>query len=359
LVEEEQTGNDYSRRNAGAAAGVAGMGCQIRNKGQLAMIGKNRYAMLTVDTEALPKRASQDHINRLMWGRHEHGTAGIGEMSAVGDEFGVKHVFFVDLCGAYSHQDETREVVRWLTAAGQDVQLHTHPEYLPADFWKEHGLALRPQYMNQYTDDARAEFVIRHFGSLLSEWSGKQVLAHRAGSFRWNACTIRALKTAGIPLSFNNSMSAFYIGQSVYAEPTNLPFLWSNGIIEVPMTEKKILPKVGKKEWWARLTYPESPYFRFRPWWGKILLDAFSGSPELSIFLLHSWSLLYWDEQGHAAYRDDARLEGYRRLIKRLSRDYDVITTAEFLDLYAQGRIKTTHMTDLARAEVKPSKKTV
>lgn len=334
------------------------MGCQIRNKGQLAMIGKNRYAMLTVDTEALPKRASQDHINRLMWGRHEHGTAGIGEMSAVGDEFGVKHVFFVDLCGAYSHQDETREVVRWLTAAGQDVQLHTHPEYLPADFWKEHGLALRPQYMNQYTDDARAEFVIRYFGSLLSEWSGKQVLAHRAGSFRWNACTIRALKTAGIPLSFNNSMSAFYIGQSVYAEPTNLPFLWSNGIIEVPMTEKKILPKVGKKEWWARLTYPESPYFRFRPWWGKILLDAFSGSPELSIFLLHSWSLLYWDEQGHAAYRDDARLEGYRRLIKRLSRDYDVITTAEFLDLYAQGRIKTTHMTDLARAEVKPSKKT-
>lgn len=319
------------------------------------MIGKDRYAMLTVDTEALPKRASHDHVERLVWGRHEGGQAGIGEMASIGNEFGAKHVFFVDLCGAYSSLDQTREVVRWLDDAGQDVQLHTHPEYLPDAFWAEHGLARRPQYMNQYADDARAEFVIKHFGALLSGVTGKSVLAHRAGSFRWNACTIRALKSAGIPLSFNNSMCAVHAGQCIYSEPTNLPFQWSNGVIEVPMTEKKILPKVDKDEWWARLTYPESPYFRFRPWWGKLLFDLFSGSPALSIFLLHSWSLLYWDEKGHATYRDDQRLEGYRRLLSRLTKDYDVITTAEFLDLHARGRIKTTHTVDLARAELNRS----
>ncbi|SMG56511.1 polysaccharide deacetylase [Paraburkholderia susongensis] len=316
------------------------------------MIGKNRYALLTVDTEALPRRAADDHVTRLMWGRHEKGQAGIAEMAAIGDEFGVKHVFFVDACGAYSRLDETREVMRWLDAAGQDVQLHTHPEYLPDAFWDEHGLARHPKHMNQYAEDSRAELVIKHFGTLLSECTGKPVLAHRGGSFRWNAGTIRALKVAGIQLSFNNSMSAVHVGQCVYSEPTNLPFLWSNGVIEVPTTEKRIKSKVGKKEWWARLTYPESSYFRVRPWWRKSLFDVFSGSPELSVFLLHSWSLLYWDEQRHATYRDDQRLEGYRKLLFRLTKDYDVITTTDFLDLHARGKIKTTHTVELARAEL-------
>jgi hypothetical protein len=320
------------------------------------LIGKNRYAMLTVDTEALPKRASDDHVIRLLWGQHERGRAGVSEMSSIGDEFGVKHVFFVDFCGAYTSLNETQEVVRWLDAAGQDVQLHTHPEYLPDVFWSEQGLAKHPRYMNRYAKDSRAEFVIKHFGAIISTCTGKPVIAHRAGSFRWNACTVRALKTTGIRLSFNNSMCALHAGQCVYSEPTNLPFLWSNGVIEVPMTEKKILPRIGKEEWWARLTYPESSYFRFRPWWGKLLFDVFSGSPALSIFLLHSWSLLYWDEQGYATYRDDKRLEGYRKLLSRLTMDYDVITTADFLELYAQGKIKTTHTVDLARAELSPPK---
>lgn len=313
---------------------------------------KDRYALITVDTEALPKRASGDHVNRLIWGRHLSGTAGVREMCEIGKEFNVKQVFFVDFCGAYARLDEVREVARWLDAEGQDVQLHSHPEYLPDSFWESHALETRPQYMNQYEDDARAEFVIRHFNSVLGASTGKPARAFRAGSFRWNASSIRALKAVGIPLSFNNSMCAVQAGQCPFSEPTNLPFLWSNGVIEVPTTEKKILPKVGKAEWWARLTYPESSYFRFRPWWGKLLLDTISGSPSFASFLLHSWSLLYWDENGHASYRDDRRLEGYRKLLARLTKDYDVITTGDFLDLHARGKIDATHSVDLSLAEL-------
>jgi hypothetical protein len=312
----------------------------------------NRYALVTVDTEALPKRAIGDHVKRLMWGEHDNGTAGVREMCAVGNEFGAKHVFFVDLCGAYTQLEQSLEVARWLDAEGQDVQLHTHPEYLPKAFWSEHGLDPKPEYMNQYKDDARAEFVLRHFGSLLSEATGKGITAFRAGSFRWNASTIRALKSAGIPLSFNNSMCAVIAGQSVFAEATNMPYAWSNGVIEVPMTEKRILPKIGKDEWWARLTYPESSYFRFRPWWGKLLFDAFSGSPDFSVFLLHSWSLLHWDENGHGVYRDDQRLEGYRKLMSHLTKNYDVITTSDFLDLHARGKISISHTVDVTRAGI-------
>ena len=100
------------------------------------------------------------------------------------------------------------------------------------------------------------------------------------------------------------------------------------------------------------MTYPESSYFRFDPWWGALLLNTLSDRPVFSVFLLHSWSLLHWDENGYGIYRDDQRLEGYRKLLARITKDYDVITTSDFLDLHARGRIALTHTVDLSRAEL-------
>jgi hypothetical protein len=98
------------------------------------MTCKYRYAMLTVDTEALPKRAEQEHVNRLIWGMHGNCSAGIREMCGVASDFGAKLTFFVDACGAYAELDQMAKVVRWLDEEGQDVQLHAHPEYLPEQF---------------------------------------------------------------------------------------------------------------------------------------------------------------------------------------------------------------------------------
>jgi hypothetical protein len=313
------------------------------------MIGRNRYALLTVDTEALPKRASGDHVKRLMWGQHERGRAGVGEMTAIGKEFGAKHIFFVDMCGAYAGLSEVTEVIRWLDAAGQDVQLHTHPEYLPALFWNERKLRPRPRLANEYTDVNRAAVAIGYFADLLKNVTGKPVLAHRAGSFRWNATTLHALHQVGIPLSFNNSLLALEHRQCPYAEQATGPFLWSNGVVEIPVSEKSIFFGIGKGDHWVRLTFPESPFFRFRPWWGKMLLNACSGGPDFSVFLMHSWSLLYWNEQGHAEYRDDRRLEQYRRLLSHLTKDYDVITSQDCLDLIAAGKIRPTHTVDVEK----------
>jgi len=317
------------------------------------MRGKIRYAILTVDTEALPKRASHDHVNRLIWGRFEKGSAGIGEICAIGDEFNAKHVFFVDACGAYRHPQEMREVVRWLDGRGQDVQLHSHPEVLPNNFWTENGVEFRPALMNDYTKDAWAEFIISHFGKLISEVTGKEILAYRAGSFRWNACTIRALKAVNIPLSFNNSMRAYREGRCVFSEPTNLPYAWSNGVIEVPVTEKQIPTQPGGKESWASLTYPESAYFPFQPERTSVISRILGRGLTLSVFLIHSWSLLSWDVNGHATYRDDQRLEGYRKLLAQLAGNYDIITTRDFLDLYALGKITVSQTVDIAKADLK------
>lgn len=332
-------------------------------------MGKGRYAMLTVDAEALPKRAADEHVKRLIWGEHEAGTAGIREMCSVANEAGAKHIFFVDFCGAYARQDEIREAIRWLDMDGQDVQLHTHAEYLPPEFWTQHGLKCRPRYLNQ-VGFKKAKFTIRFFGKMMSDVTGKPVLAFRAGSFRWNADTIRALKSENIRVSFNNSMHASIVGQCIYSEPTNLPYVWSNGVIEVPVTERQFYPRVRKSlwavtdffvkhlkitkkhpdfgsEWWRRLQFPAS-YGKFP---SQIIGPYKSNS--LLVLLMHSWSLLYWDKQGYGTYRDDRRLEDYRKLVHRLAKDYDIITTAEFLDLHARGKIATTHTVDLAKAELR------
>src|SRR5690606_16416167 len=98
-------------------------------------------------------------------------------------------------------------------------------------------------------------FTIRHFGKFIADLTGKPLRAFRAGSFRWNANTIRALQEADIPLSFNNSTHACLVGQCTYSEPTNRPYRWSNGVIEVPITERRFFPLFGK-EWWGRLQFP-------------------------------------------------------------------------------------------------------
>ncbi|WP_232519363.1 polysaccharide deacetylase family protein [Caballeronia insecticola] len=307
--------------------------------------------MLTVDTEALPKRAEADHVRRLIWGQHATGTAGVREMCSIGAEFNVRHTFFVDMCATTRYPDDMREVVRWLDAAGQDVQLHLHPETLPKSFWSEHGLDAAPAYINEYVGEDRAVFLLKHFGGQLREVTGKRVMACRAGSFRWNGDFIRALKTADIPFSFNNSMRAYEAGRSTFGLPTNRPYAWSNDVVEVPVTEKWIAPAADRPARWASLTYPESSYFPFQTRRFRALPSFLSPGPGFAVLLLHSWSFLHWNEKRHATYVDEQRLEGYRRLLARVSLDYDVITSTELADLHARGKFRVQPSVDLARAD--------
>lgn len=309
-------------------------------------MGNNRYALLTVDTEALPKRAETDHVRRLMWGEHERGTAGVRELAGIGNEFGAKHIFFVDMCGSYERRGEIREVIAWLDADGQDVELHTHPEYLPDSFWKTTKFRVQPKLMNRYTDAHKEVYLLSHFAEEIADVVRRPVRAFRAGSFRWNAITLETLKKLNISLSFNNTVAAMNIGQNPYSLPTNKPFRWSNGVLEVPVTEKNILPQLCK-DLWARFQYPLSHYVHYRPWWSSFIPYSVSKRDGFLVCLIHSWSLLYWDEQGYATYKDDRRLEGYRNLLRTLTKDYDVITTADLLDLISAGKIHIEHTEDI------------
>lgn len=314
-------------------------------------MSRNRYALVTVDVEAQPARAQEDHVKRLVWGEYPNGRAGVQEMCSAADDVGAKLVNFVDACGVYLHGEPFAEAVQWMVAQGHDVQLHTHSEFLPDSFWTEHGFVIRPRLLNQY-DEAKAAFTLRYFSEYLGSITGEKIRAFRAGSFRWNAGTLKAQGELGIPLSFNNTMRGLVDVVCPHAEPVQHPYKWSNGVIEVPITERRF-PARGDKVWWGRLAFPSTNRHRDPPW--RVLWPYTLGrNLEVLVILLHSWSLLYWDENGHATYRDDKRLEDFRKLMRKLAKDYDIITTADFLDLHARGKIKTTHTVDLSLAEMKP-----
>jgi len=274
-------------------------------------------------------------------------------MCAAADDVGAKLVNFVDACGVYLHGEPFAEAVRWMVAQGHDVQLHTHSEFLPPSFWTEHGFATRPTLLNQY-DEAKAAFTLKYFSEYLARITGEKIRAFRAGSFRWNVGTLKAQGELGIPLSFNNTMRGLLDGVCPHAEPVQHPYQWSNGVIEVPITERHF-PTRGDKVWWGRLAFPSTNRHRDPPW--RVLWPYTLGrNIEVLVILLHSWSLLYWDENGYAEYRDDKRLEDFRKLMRKLAKDYDVITTRDFLDLHARGKIKTPRTVDLALAELQPAR---
>lgn len=304
---------------------------------------RKRYALITVDVEAQPGRASDDHVNRLVWGEHQGGTAGVREMCSAADEVSAKLVFFVDACGVYLHGRPFSDAVRWMVDSGHDVQLHTHSEFLPDAFWHEHGFEARPRLLNQY-DDARAFFTIRYFSEYLSSFTRKQVSAFRGGSFRWNSGTLHALAELGIPLSFNNSMWAFGRGACPFATPTSHPFMWSNGVIEVPLIERKF-PFLGAGKTWGMLSFPASQSGNSPPW--RVLWPYLLGRDvQVMVVLVHSWSLLHWDERGFAAYRGRRRQDEFRSLLKTISKDYEIITTNDLLELCRSGEIELTSTID-------------
>ena len=126
------------------------------------------------------------------------------------------------------------------------------------------------------------------------------------------------------------------------------PFKWSNGIIEVPVTEKNFFPKFSDN-WWVRFQYPLCSLVRYRPRWCSFIPYSISPKDNFVVCLMHSWSFLYRDENGIEYYKDDKRMEGFRRMLKSMSKDFDIIDSKNLLDLINTGKIDISHTEDISK----------
>lgn len=175
-------------------------------------------------------------FERYVYGRTARGDYGLPYQLRLLNEHGLKACFFVEplfsLCFGESY---LREIVALIQNAGQEVQLHLHPEWV--DEIEPSPLpvagAKRP-LLRQFTLDEQLRLIA--LGKRLLEQAGvPRVEAFRAGSFGFNADTLTALKANGIAIdaSYNATMfgtdSGVGVGQTLLG-PTSV-----DGVLELPM----------------------------------------------------------------------------------------------------------------------------
>ncbi len=177
------------------------------------------------------------HYDRYVYGRSAKGDWALPKTLEILNHNALRGVFFVEpLFSARFGAEYLERIVRMIKDAGQDVQLHLHPE------WTDE---IRPplipdctrkrQHLSHYTLDEQTA-LIGHGRRMLETAGSGPVSAFRAGSFAANGDTYEALRRNGILI--DSSPNRFYAvsAPELRAEQGfDMPFL-VNGISVYPVT---------------------------------------------------------------------------------------------------------------------------
>ncbi len=140
-------------------------------------------------------------FQRYVYGRSAAGAYALPETLAILQRHGLRGVFFVEpLFAARFGLAPLREIVGLIQDAGQEVQLHLHPEW--TDEAREPLLPEvrgKRQHLSYYTLDEQSA-LIGHGLRLLREAGAAPICAFRAGSYAANRDSFRALARNGLRL---------------------------------------------------------------------------------------------------------------------------------------------------------------
>src|SRR5690606_32194495 len=104
---------------------------------------------------------------------------------------GVRGTFFLNVYEYKTWGEESlRNIALQLQRSGQEVALHTHPQWL-----YDPGIPRMYDYSLQEQTRIIAEGV-----ALIEKWTGEAVFSHRAGAYTANRDTLQALENNGIYL---------------------------------------------------------------------------------------------------------------------------------------------------------------
>lgn len=179
------------------------------------------HVLITVDVESGIRGRPRDQI----WGRVDGASEpfGIDKIMDVLDSRGVKGTFFLTPYEAADYgEEEIAGIARRIHERGHDLQLHTHPKVM-FGFHDMSDAAIGDQIE-----------VLRKGREMLERWSGKTVIAHRAGAYGANLDTIAACARMGLAVdaSFCPAVPTALSGQLA---PTNRWFR-RDGVVMLPVT---------------------------------------------------------------------------------------------------------------------------
>ncbi|OEU62170.1 MAG: hypothetical protein BBJ57_05410 [Desulfobacterales bacterium PC51MH44] len=195
---------------------------------------------ITVDTEHSIGGAFQNPNHKpvgnekRVFGKIGDTAYGIPLIMDIADLCKLPITFFVEVLNKYYFgENESREVCRYISDQGHDVQLHLHPNYL--NFTLPH-----PQQMDfsdligNYSPSKQIQ-LLKESKALLMQNTMSGTVAFRAGCFGANMATLESLSETGFLI--DSSYNTAYLGT-----PCLLPckkindLFWLNGLWEFPVT---------------------------------------------------------------------------------------------------------------------------
>jgi len=147
-------------------------------------------------------------FRRLTYGPPPHERGALPVNLQILRDNGVRAVFFVEpLFSYYYGLDALQELVGLIMEAGQDVQMHIHPEWLDELPNEIVPRRKKTQMLHQFSLDEQAT-ILEAAASRLVEAGAPRPTAFRSGNYSANADTLRALARIGVKV--DSSINACY-----------------------------------------------------------------------------------------------------------------------------------------------------
>jgi len=141
--------------------------------------------LFTIDVESRTRGEPRSDIWGILPGHTDK--FGITRIMDLLESHQAKGTFFLNVYEAAKFSEEIiAEAAKLIHARGHDLELHTHPRPMYSYYQMSHAL-LEGQVV-----------IIEKGKAFLERWTGKKIIAHRAGAFGANLDTLRASESVGL-----------------------------------------------------------------------------------------------------------------------------------------------------------------
>lgn len=179
--------------------------------------------LFTVDVESRSRgNPKQDILGQIPGQRGNHG---VERMMDLLESRQVRGTFFLNVYEIAKHgEEDLARAARAIHDRGHDLELHTHPRPM-----------YRPYGMSQAPFEDQVEIIKRGI-ALIEGWTGKKVVAHRAGAFLANGDTLRALAASGLIADSSLAAGSHDVVPLVNEFGAFNSVKRINGVLEIPVT---------------------------------------------------------------------------------------------------------------------------
>ncbi len=297
---------------------------------------------LTVDTEVWPNvpgwppmvrlergdTTLEDRINVDIQGKTSKGNFGVDYQLATLKRLGLRANYFVEpLASGFYGNAYLCELVEGIVAAGQDVQLHLHTEWL-SDMKNTALPSSFRQFLHEFNEDEQTALI--GWGAMTLEACGApRIRAFRAGSYGADAATLRALLRNGIRM--DSSYNPVYAGSicKLPVERVQLQPWQFDGVLEFPVSVFEDYPGHMRHAQVCACSLSEMTHALDLAWqrgWRQFTI------------LFHSFELIRNRMAQHAATRPDwTNIRRFEGLCKFFASNRDRFQTSVYSEVNPDG----------------------